>query len=66
MKLNSLILAGAVGAFLASPAVAHHSFAIFDQSKVNHLTGTLKEFELVNPHAWLHVMITAPNGSSVE
>ena len=66
MKLNSLILAGAVGAFLASPAVAHHSFAIFDQSKVNHLTGTLKEFELVNPHAWLHVMITAPNGSSSE
>ena len=66
MKLNSLILAGAVGAILASPAVAHHSFAIFDQSKVNHLTGTLKEFELVNPHAWLHVMITAPNGSSAE
>jgi len=53
-------------AVMASPAPAHHSFAIFDQSKVNKLTGTVKDFELVNPHAWLHLMIPAANGTPAE
>jgi hypothetical protein len=32
--------------------VAHHYFAMFDQSKVVYLSGTGKELEFVNPHAW--------------
>jgi hypothetical protein len=46
----------AVGA--AVPALAHHSFAMFDQSKVLYLAGTVKEFDLVNPHAWLQIMVS--------
>lgn len=49
---------------LAAPAFAHHSFAIFDQTKVLHLSGTVKEFELVNPHAWLHVNIVGADGKA--
>ena len=45
-----------------SAAQAHHSFAIFDQSKVNYLSGTVKQFELVNPHAWLHLVIANDKG----
>ena len=61
MKLRSFCLAGVV-AFLASPASAHHSFAIFDQTKVLYLEGTVKELEWINPHTWLHVTFANPAG----
>jgi hypothetical protein len=38
-------------ALFAIPAVAHHSFAMFDAEKISTLEGTLKEFEWTNPHA---------------
>lgn len=43
-------------AALAVPAVAHHSFAMFDQAKTVTLTGTVKEFRWVNPHVSLFVL----------
>jgi len=49
---------------LVAPAFAHHSFAIFDQTKVLHLSGTVKEYELVNPHAWLHLTIVGADGKA--
>ena len=49
----------------APPAVAHHAFAMFDQSKVLYLSGTVKQFEFVNPHAWLHVAIVNDKGDTV-
>jgi len=63
MTLKALGLAAAVSAF-ALPAFAHHSFAIFDQSKVNYVTGTVKEFELTNPHAWLNVTLVDNKGQT--
>ena len=50
-------VAGLAATLLAAPAFSHHSFAVFDQSKLLSMTGTVKEFELVNPHAWLHLNI---------
>ena len=50
------LTAVAVAAFTAS-ALAHHSFAMFDQQQTVTLQGTVKEFEWVNPHAWLRVMV---------
>jgi len=35
---------------LAAPAVAHHSYAMFDQSKVIQVSGMVKQYELVNHH----------------
>jgi hypothetical protein len=55
LKAVSLI-AIAVAAFTA-PAIAHHSFAMFDDQKTVTLQGTVKEFEWVNPHSWLRVMV---------
>jgi hypothetical protein len=57
MTKTVLGLAGIVAALLAVPAFAHHSFAMFDQTKVLYLSGTVKQFEFVNPHAWLHLVI---------
>ena len=62
MTRKAFGLAGLAAALLAVPAVAHHSFAMFDQSKVLYLSGTLKEFEFVNPHAWLHIAIVNDKG----
>jgi hypothetical protein len=50
------VTAIAVAAFAAS-AVAHHSFAMFDADKTVVLEGTVKEFEWVNPHSWLRIMV---------
>lgn len=57
-------LAGLVAALLAAPAYAHHSFAMFDQSKVVQISGTVKEYELINPHVWLHLTIVNDKGDS--
>jgi Family of unknown function (DUF6152) len=46
----------AVAAF-AVPAVAHHSFAMFDAQQTITLEGKVKQFEWTNPHAWLRVMV---------
>jgi Family of unknown function (DUF6152) len=61
---RTAIIGLATAAIFAGPAAAHHSFAIFDQSKVNYVTGTVKQFEMVNPHAWLHLVIADDKGQA--
>jgi len=51
---------------LPAPALAHHSFAMFDRDKIVTLQGTVKEFQYTNPHSWLQVMVTGPDGKAVE
>ena len=52
-----------VAALLASwSALAHHSFAMFDQSKPLTLTGTVKEFQWTNPHAFIHLDVPKAGG----
>jgi len=65
MTRKALGVAGVAAVLSAGPAVAHHAFAMFDQSKVLYLSGTVKQFEFVNPHAWLHVAIVNDKGDAV-
>jgi hypothetical protein len=55
-------LAGIAAALLAAPAPAHHSTAMFDQSKLVYVSGLVKQFEYINPHAWLHLTIANDKG----
>jgi len=48
----------------ASTALAHHSFAMFDQSKTVTLQGTVKDFRWNNPHVFIQVMVK--NDAGVE
>ena len=66
MKRKALCLAGVLSAVLAVPAVAHHSFAMFDQDKTVELQGTVKEFQWTNPHSWLIVDVTDATGNVAE
>ena len=61
--MNRKILAAAsllVIAAFAAPAVAHHSFAMFDPDKTVTLKGTVKEFEWTNPHVWMRINVVDP------
>ncbi len=50
----------------ASPALAHHSFAMFDRSKQIDISGTVKDFQYTNPHSWVIVAVPGANGQSTE
>ena len=47
-----------------APAVAHHSFAMFDFSKVVTISGTVKEFQWTNPHVILWINADAGAGEA--
>ena len=57
MNFKAFSLAAVAALALAMPASAHHSFAMFDADKTVTVTGTVKEFEWTNPHAWLRIMV---------
>jgi Family of unknown function (DUF6152) len=66
LVLASLALATALACAGAMPASAHHSFAMFDNAKVTSIDGTVKDFEWVNPHSWIHIATVNSAGQSEE
>jgi hypothetical protein len=64
MKLRTISIIGLVLSACAVPALAHHSFAMFDHDKTVTVSGTVKEFEWTNPHVWLHVVATDEKGKT--
>jgi hypothetical protein len=44
-------------AVMSVDASAHHSAAMFDDTKVVELRGTVKELQWTNPHIWLQVLV---------
>jgi len=54
-------------AFLsARPAVAHHSFAMYDSNRPVTLVGVVKELQWTNPHVWIQVMVPNASGGQDE
>jgi Family of unknown function (DUF6152) len=69
-KARHLLLATAAACCLvcASPWVlAHHSFAAeFDVKRPVEIRGKVTKVELINPHSWIHVQVTKPDGTTEE
>jgi len=66
-KLPLISIAIACGAGAASPpAAAHHSFAVYDATKMLTVNGTVKTFQWTNPHSVIWVMVQPPGGGAAE
>jgi Family of unknown function (DUF6152) len=66
MHSRMLKVAATAGMWMAAalPVAAHHSFnAEFDSSKPVTLEGKVVQFEWVNPHSWLDIDVTKPDGT---
>jgi hypothetical protein len=62
-KTLSMVVA-VVGFLIAvSPVRAHHAFAAeYDAKKQVRLEGVVTQMEWINPHAWIHIDVTGPDG----
>jgi len=59
-------LAGAMALGLVSPALSHHSHAMFDHARQVSVSGTVTEFVFRNPHAFLYVDVKGENGEMMN
>jgi hypothetical protein len=68
MRKTLITLIIGAGALATSvPVIAHHAFAAeFDANKRLQLQGTVTKMEWINPHAWMHIAVKKPDGTSEE
>jgi hypothetical protein len=63
---HRVLIAAAAGALLGvaalgGQALAHHAFAAeFDGNAPVQLKGAITKMEWINPHAWMHIMVSEP------
>ena len=63
-RIAAAACAGLLLGALAAPAGAHHAFgAEFDADRPVRLEGTVTRMEWINPHAWIHLDVTRPDGT---
>jgi len=62
----AVVLGGAL--LTATPGFAHHSFNMFDVKPENEivLDGVVKEWNFTNPHSWLTITVTNPDGTQTD
>ena len=63
--MTRVLIACALAASLAVPALAHHSPAAFEPTKTVTLVGTIKEFRWQNPHSWIEIIVPNDKGQDV-
>ena len=63
LRLTALMLSGALTA-TGGAALAHHSFAMFDQENPVELEGTVQEFKFTSPHTFIILVVKQQDGGS--
>jgi hypothetical protein len=64
VTLGAILLA--VAAAASWPAYAHHSFAVYDRSKLLTLKGNVKIFQWTNPHCVIWVLVQPEGGGDPQ
>jgi hypothetical protein len=49
-----------------TPIYGHHAFSAFEMAKTTTLTGVVKEFQWINPHSWIQLIVTDTSGNAAE
>ena len=64
MRATSYVITIGIGMILTVvPVSAHHAFSSeFDADKPVNLKGAVIKLEWVNPHTWIHIDVTGPDG----
>ncbi len=65
LALASALVLG-IGSLAGGGAQAHHSFAMFDQTKKVTVTGTVRQFQWTNPHSYIQLIAKDASGKEVE
>ena len=66
MKIALTISLAAALLFGAGAASAHHSGAMFDDTKLTQYEGVVKELQWTNPHMWLEVFVPNTAGKQTQ
>jgi hypothetical protein len=61
--LTTLLVGGSLVA-ISGAALAHHSFAMFDQEHPIQLSGTVKEFRYTSPHTFIILEVKDKDGTN--
>ena len=64
MRCAVIGAACALGVLGSAPALAHHSFAMFDNEHQIKLIGTVKEFQWTNPHVYIEADVLDDKGKT--
>lgn len=59
---RAALLSAAAMALAGGPALAHHSFAMFDNEHQTKMEGTVTKFEWTNPHVYIQLAVPEANG----
>ena len=63
LRLTALLMSGAI-ALASGVALAHHSFAMFDQENPIDLEGTVQEFKYTSPHTFILLVVKDKDGGN--
>ena len=66
MNKRTHALLATAAALGAGSALAHHSFAMFDQSQTITLKGEITDFRWTNPHVFIEINVKNDAGSADE
>jgi Family of unknown function (DUF6152) len=63
-QLTALLVGGSL-MLLGGAAIAHHSFAMFDQENPVELVGTVQEFKFTSPHTFILLQVKGASPSAL-
>ena len=58
-----LTFCSALQVVVGKPALAHHSYSMFDPSRPAVISGTVRNLEWTNPHVWLWITVADDKGN---